>query len=166
MNSDKDDKEYSRPATLKDLKTVIQSLNENRVPYLLIGGYALFAHGYHRTTEDIDILIPANKKTGEKLIKALLVLPDKAAKNLDLDWFRQGDTIRLADEIVIDIMFNACGETYESLQPFAEIIELDEIQIHTVNLEGLLKTKQTVRDKDAADRMVLQQAIELMSQKK
>ena len=37
----------SRPATLEDLKTLLRSLNANGVDYLLIGGYALAAHGYH-----------------------------------------------------------------------------------------------------------------------
>ena len=32
--------EYSRPATLEDLKALIQSLNQNGVDYLLIGGYS------------------------------------------------------------------------------------------------------------------------------
>ena len=40
--------EFSRPATLDDLKSLVRSLNEHGVDYLLIGGYALYAHGYHR----------------------------------------------------------------------------------------------------------------------
>ncbi|MCL1825290.1 MAG: hypothetical protein FWG26_05005 [Betaproteobacteria bacterium] len=42
--------EYSRAATLNDLKLLLQSLNEHGIEYLLIGGYALAAHGYHRAT--------------------------------------------------------------------------------------------------------------------
>ena len=38
---------------------IIRSLNQRRVDYLLVGGYALFAHGYHRATTDIDLLVPA-----------------------------------------------------------------------------------------------------------
>jgi hypothetical protein len=53
--------EYSRPATLEDLKTLIRSLNQQEADYLLIGGYALFAHGYHRATTDIDVLVPATR---------------------------------------------------------------------------------------------------------
>lgn len=45
--------EYCRPASLEDLKTLIASLNQQQVEYLLIGGYALFVHGYHRATTDI-----------------------------------------------------------------------------------------------------------------
>ncbi|OGS44530.1 MAG: hypothetical protein A2539_01380 [Elusimicrobia bacterium RIFOXYD2_FULL_34_15] len=156
----------SRPATVEDLKKVIKSLNDNKVDYLLIGGYAIQAHGYIRTTTDIDILVPADKTTGEKVIKALLVLPDKHAKNIDLSWFEEKDTIRLADEVVVDIMFNACGETYDSLKKYAETIELDGINIRTVNLEGLLLTKKGFRNKDIPDRLVLKKALEEQQKKK
>lgn len=57
--------EYSRPATLEDLKALISALNREQVDYLLIGGYALFAHGYHRATTDIDILVPATWGAGK-----------------------------------------------------------------------------------------------------
>ncbi len=74
--------EYSRPATLEDLKTLIRALNEKGADYLLIGGYALFAHGHHRATTDIDVLVPASREAGMKVREALMVLPDQAAKNL------------------------------------------------------------------------------------
>ncbi|MBI5574415.1 MAG: nucleotidyltransferase [Elusimicrobia bacterium] len=150
----------SRPATLEDLKKVIKSLNDNNVDYLLIGGYAIYTHGFERTTRDIDILVPLNKINGEKVIKALLVLPDKCAKDIDLSWFEEDAVIRLGDEIVVDIMFNACGETYDSLKKYAETIEFDGIKIRTVNLEGLLLTKKGLRDKDIPDRIILKKALE------
>lgn len=59
--------EYSRPATLEDLKSLIRSLNDNRVDYLLIGGYALYAHGYHRATTDIDVLVPGDHESAVRL---------------------------------------------------------------------------------------------------
>ena len=158
--------ETSRPATLQDLKNLIKSLNDNNVDYMLIGGYALYAHGLYRTTTDIDLLVPPKRETGKKLIEALLALPDKAAKDIDPAWFTEGDTIRLADEIIVDIMFNAAGESYESLKEYMEVIDLDGIPIKTVNLEGLLKTKQTLRDKDTADKLVLSQALAIIKSRK
>ena len=50
--------QITRPATLEDLKMLLRSLNANGVDYLLIGGYALAAHGYQRATTDIDIARP------------------------------------------------------------------------------------------------------------
>ena len=155
-------REYSRPASLEDLMTLIRALNENGAEYLLIGGYALFAHGHHRATTDIDVLVPSSREAGRKVRDALMVLPDQAAKDLDPAWFEEGENIRVADAFVVDIMLNACGETYETLQQYAETVDLEGIPIRTVNLEGLLRTKQTMRDKDAADRVVLERALEAL----
>lgn len=153
--------EYSRAATLEDLKTLIQSLNHQNAEYLLIGGYALYAHGYHRATTDIDVLVPARRDAGERIRRALMVLPDQAAKDIAPEWFEQGENIRLADEFVVDIMFSACGETYDTLLAFSETIDVDGIAVRTINLEGLIRTKRTVREKDAADRIVLERALEM-----
>lgn len=157
-------KEVSRPATLDDLKTLLLSLNQQQVDYLLIGGYALFAHGYHRATTDIDVLVPATQSAGERVKSALMILPDHAAKDIDPSWFEEGENIRVVDAFVVDIMLNACGETYETLKQFAQTIDLDGIPVRTVNLEGLLRTKQTMRDKDIADRVVLERAIDALKQ--
>ncbi len=126
--------EFSRPATLEDLKTLLRSLNEQRADYLLIGGYALFAHGYHRATTDIDVLVPATPDAGERIKKALMVLPDQAAKDLNPQWFSEGDNIRVADAFVVDVMLNANGETYDTLKQYAETVELDGIPVRTINL--------------------------------
>jgi len=154
--------EYSRPATLEDLKALIASLNEQGADYLLIGGYALFAHGYHRATTDIDVLVPATQEAGIKIRAALMVLPDQAAKDIDPAWFDEGENIRVADAFVVDIMLNACGETYETLMQYAETVDLDGVPVRTINLEGLLLTKQTMREKDVSDRIILERALETL----
>lgn len=94
--------EYSRPATLEDLKTLIRALNEQGADYLLIGGYALFAHGYHRATTDIDVLVPASRESGRKIREALMILPDRSAGISIRLWFEEGENIRVADAFVVD----------------------------------------------------------------
>jgi len=150
----------ARPATAEDLKRLAKALNDEGVEYLLIGGYALFALGYQRATTDIDLLLPRSPQTGERVKRALLVLKDGVAKDLDAAWFADDETIRIADEVVVDLMFNACGETYASLLPHAVTIDLDGIAIRTLDLEGLLKTKQSGREKDRLDRLALERAID------
>ena len=153
--------EYCRPASLDDLKTLIGSLNRQHVDYLLIGGYALFVHGYHRATTDIDVLVPATAESGARVKAALMVLPDQAAKDLEPEWFAEGDNIRVADAFVVDVMLNACGETYDTLKQYAITVDLEGIPVQTVSLEGLLRTKRTMRDKDASDRHILERALSL-----
>jgi predicted nucleotidyltransferase len=154
--------EYSRAATVEDLKALVRSLNDSGAEYLLIGGYALYAHGYQRATTDIDVLVPRNREAGERVRSALLVLPDQAARDIDPAWFEEGENIRVADEFVVDIMLTAGGETYETLAPHAVTVDLDGVPIRTLDLPGLLKTKQSARDKDTADRAVLERAIRIL----
>lgn len=151
--------QFSRPATLDDLKLLIRVLNEHGADYLLIGGYALFIHGYHRATVDIDILVRPSEDVGRKLRSALMLLPDRAAGDIDPAWFVEGENIRIADEFVVDVMFNAGGETYDTLKAHAESIDVDGLAIRTVDLEGLLRTKQSMREKDVADRIVIERAL-------
>lgn len=154
--------EYSRPATLDDLKTLLRSLHQHHADYFLIGGYALAAHGYQRATTDIDILVPASAVAGQRVKDALLILPDHAAREIQPAWFEEGENIRVADAFVVDILLNANGMTYEALRPYAETIEFEGIPVKTINLQGLLLTKQTLREKDVPDRIVLERALEVL----
>ncbi len=154
--------EYCRPASLADLKALITSLNRQQVDYLLIGGYALFVHGYHRATTDIDVLVPATVESGTKVKSALMMLPDQAAKDLEPEWFAEGDNIRVADAFLVDVMLNAGGETYDTLKRYATTVDLEGIPVQTLSLEGLLRTKQTMRDKDVSDRHILERALNLV----
>jgi len=156
--------QITRPATLEDLKTLLRSLNANGVDYLLIGGYALAAHGYQRATTAIDIVFPATAAAGQRVKEALMILPDQAAKELEPQWFEEGENIRVADAFVVDIMLNANGQTYETLRQYSETLDLDGICVRTVSLEGLLLTKQTMRDKDASDRIVIERALAVLRQ--
>ncbi len=149
----------ARPASVADLKLLLGALQLHGVDYLLIGGYALYALGYQRGTVDIDLVLRPTLEQGEKVKQALLLLPDGAAKDIDPAWFPEGGTIRVADAFVVDLMFNACGESFESLQPYAVTIDFDGVLLRTVNLEGLLKTKQSSREKDRMDRAILERAL-------
>jgi len=150
----------ARPATLEDLKKLLGALHRERADYLLIGGYALLAHGYPRATVDIDLIVPARRDAAEPIQRALLVLADRSASQLEPQWFEEGEGIRLADEIVVDLIFRTCGETFESLKPFETAIDLDGVPVRTVNLEGLLRTKQSERERDVSDRRIIEQALQ------
>ena len=153
------DNKTARPASVDDLKMLLQAFNSYGVEYLLIGGYAMYALGYPRGTIDIDVVLRPTLEQGELVRSALLLLPDKVAEELSPQWFTEGETIRVADAFVVDLMFNACGETYESLQPHAVTIDFEGVAVHTIDIEGLLKTKQSSREKDKLDRIILERAL-------
>ena len=160
LNMTDKEQDTARPASVEDLKLLLQALADNGVEYLLIGGYALYALGYQRGTVDIDIVLQPTVEQGARVRRALLMLPQGVAKDIDPAWFPEGETIRVADAFVVDLMFNACGETYQSLLPYALTIDFEGVPVRTLNLEGLLKTKQTSRDKDRLDRLILERALD------
>lgn len=152
----------ARPATVDDLKRLISALAAEQVEYVLIGGYALYALGYQRATTGIDLLVRPTRDQGERAQRALLTLPDKVATQLDPAWFSEGETIRVADAFVVDLMFSACGESIDSLHDHIVSIDLDGVPLRTLDLEGLLKTKRSSRDKDKLDQVVLERALEFI----
>ncbi|MBK8983152.1 MAG: hypothetical protein IPM38_12715 [Ignavibacteria bacterium] len=50
----------------RDFKELLILLNENKVEYLIVGGYVVIIYGYPRLTIDIDIWInPVKDNSGE-----------------------------------------------------------------------------------------------------
>ena len=152
----------ARPATVDDLKRLLAALAQEGVDYVLIGGYALYALGYQRATTDIDLLLQPTTEQGQRARRALMTLPDGVAAALDPEWFAQGQTIRVADAFVVDLMFSACGESIDTLRAHIVSVDLDGVALNTLDIEGLLKTKQTARDKDKLDRLVLERALAVL----
>ena len=155
--------DFTRPATWDDLKRVAQLLNDAGARYALIGGYAIAAHGYLRFSEDLDILVDPSAENTGKWIAALSRLPDGACRELagqDEIFQREGEyAIRVNDEFTIDVMPAACGHRFEELQAYIEERDLDGVRLPVLGLAGLLLTKEGMRDKDRADRRVIEQAL-------
>jgi hypothetical protein len=141
-----------------DLRKLLMRFHEEGVEYVLVGGFAVRMNGFLRLTEDIDVLLPRSIDNGRRVIRSLDFL--QSASELDAEWFSppadEPENIRVADELMIDLLFAANGETFESLKPHMRRIELDGVPINTLDVEGLLKTKTDYRDKDKIDRLALE----------
>lgn len=141
-----------------DLLELLARFGREQVEYVLIGGHAVRLNGYVRGTEDIDILLPSSIENGRKVIRALDYLPSSA--ELDPAWFdvdpEAPDSIRIWDKVVIDLLFAANGQSYESLRDHIRQVDLHGTSVRVLDIEGLLKTKTDFREKDLLDKSVLQ----------
>ena len=61
----------------------------------------------------------------------------------------------MTDDLLIDLLFAANGQTYESVQPHVREIEVEGTPVSVLNIDGLLKTKTDYREKDVLDKQVL-----------
>jgi hypothetical protein len=154
-----EDRDYSRQPRPEDLTKICAALNREGARYVLIGGFAVIAHGLERPTKDIDLLIDASADNMERVKRALAVLPDNAVREVSTDEIVRYDVIRVADEVVVDLMSKACGVTWEEAARDSEVLELDGVEIPIAGIETLIRTKQTVRPHDAADREFLERLL-------
>lgn len=71
-------------AVQKTLRQIAKRLDELGVPYAVVGGMALFFHGYRRFTEDVDILVTKDnlKLIHEKLEGLGYLPPFEGSKHL------------------------------------------------------------------------------------
>src|SRR5437763_2731088 len=53
---------------------IVQTLNENEVRYLIVGGLAVVAHGYVRFTADIDLILSLDEQNLVRAVTALKTL--------------------------------------------------------------------------------------------
>lgn len=52
-----------------DLAGVVADANAVELPYVVIGGFAVIAHGYFRATKDSDLLVPDGPETDEAILR-------------------------------------------------------------------------------------------------
>ncbi len=95
---------------------------------------------------------------GEKIIRALSFL--ESSRELVAHWFvptadQEVENIRVADDMLIDLLFAANGQTFETIQPYIREITVEGTPIKVLNIDGLVKTKTNCREKDLLDKKVL-----------
>jgi hypothetical protein len=139
----------SRPPTLTDLKKVCEHLNKIGAKYILIGGLALNYFGYTRATTDIDLLVDSSEENINKVSLALSFLQDKASLQVRPDDINEYSVVRIADEVVIDLIGKVGDVTYQNSE--FEIWIADGVKIPIGTVETLIRTKQGIREKDKTD---------------
>lgn len=158
----------SRQASWEDVLDLVERLKRHGARFLLVGGFALAAHGYSRATFDVDIAVDPTPENAPNWVAALAELPDGAAKVLvqEENPFA-GDTlhaIRINDAISVDVMPSVAGLRFDELLEHATTVHVEGVAIPILDLHGLLKTKQGDRDKDRADAAILREAIALLGE--
>ena len=151
--------EAPRLPVQEDLVRLCRELNSHGALYLVVGGFAVIQHGFLRATEDIDLLVEGSLENQAKVKKALSILPDKAIRELGDDDLRNYLVVRVADEVMVDLMLAACGIDYAEAREEIETIMVNGVAIPFASPNLLLRMKQTYRDKDALDRQYLEQKI-------
>jgi len=148
----------SREPTVEDLRNLCRELNQRGAKYVVIGGFAMRAANYLRRTMDVDLLVAADPENEAKVFSALSTLPDNAVRELQTGELQQYNLIRVADEIIVDLMRSAGGIDYASAEKDLLVRAVDGVPIPFASPRLLWRMKAvTHREKDAGDLVFLRQ---------
>jgi predicted nucleotidyltransferase len=136
-----------------DFKEFIQSLNDNDVGYLVVGGYAVALHGHPRYTKDIDIWIEPDPENAVRMVRAIIQFGFESL-GLETDDFLEEDVIIQLGYPPnrIDLMTSLSGVNFKSCYEERISVEIDGVMVNFIDLANLRKNKSaTARAQDLAD---------------
>ncbi len=148
-----------RAPEISDLVNLCRHLNALGAKYIVVGGMAVIQSGYLRATEDIDLLIDTSLDNEAKVYEALRSLPDQAVRELQPGEVGRYTVVRVADEVMVDLMKSACGIDYHEALPLSRTVDLDGVPIPIASPELLWRMKQTGREKDNLDLLYLRELL-------
>lgn len=145
-----------RAPSVEDLIRLCRELNRHGARYVVVGGFAVQAAGYGRQTGDVDLLVATDAENEQRVFAALATLPDQAVRQLAAGELQHYTVIRVADEIVVDLMGSAGGIDYAEAATDVVVRELEGVTIPFASPRLLWRMKAvTHRAKDAGDLVFL-----------
>ncbi|MEP6495689.1 MAG: hypothetical protein ABJF01_23600 [bacterium] len=137
----------------QDFKDIISAFNAARVEYLLVGGYAVAAHGLPRATGDIDLWI---RPTPENAQRAWQALADFGApmERVSLVDLCRPDTVLQFGVVPgrIDIVTSIEAVEFDDAWAAHLTVRLGDVVLPVIGRDHLLRNKRAVgRPQDLAD---------------
>ncbi len=137
----------------QDFKEFIQFLNSNKVEYLVVGGYAVTAHGYPRYTGDIDFWVRPEKENAKRVLKSLFEFGFGSLDINETDLIKKDFVIQLGyPPNRIDILTGVSGLTFDECWNEKKEFVFENEKINFISLYHLkINKKESGRDRDNLD---------------
>jgi hypothetical protein len=143
----------------EDYRDMLQALADEKVRFLLVGAYALAAHGYPRATMDIDIWVKPAPENADAVLRALrrFGAPLRNLTRADLE--QEGTVFQIGvAPRRIDIITAASGLRFEEAFSRAITVEIEGVTVHIPSVGDLIRNKRASgRTRDLADAEALEE---------
>jgi hypothetical protein len=136
-----------------DFKEMLSCLKDEGVDFIVVGAYALAAHGFPRATGDIDIWVRNSFESAGKIMRALVKFGVPTSHLSAEDFTAPDVVVQLGVEPCrIDLLTGIDGVEFDEAWRNKVSITIDELEINILSKEDLLRNKlATGRDKDQGD---------------
>ena len=137
----------------RDLSEFVASLSANGVRYLVVGGYAVAAHGHPRFTKDLDIWIEATPDNAQRLLKALDAFGFSGLGLVAADFVEPGSVIQLGNPPQrIDLLTSMSGVQFGECYEMRLQLLVGSQPVDFIDLDNLVRNKTASgRPQDLAD---------------
>jgi hypothetical protein len=132
---------------------MLSALNEEKVDFLVVGAYALAAHGFVRATADIDIWIGRSAENARKVMRALAKFGAPLSGISEKDFESEDLVFQMGVEPGrIDLLTKITGVRFDEAWGRKLSVTLGDIELFVLSKSDLLANKlATGRDKDLGD---------------
>ena len=144
----------------KDYKEMLCALRAADVEFLLVGAYALAAHGYPRATLDLDLWVRPTPANAKRVCRALTAFGAPRHQINVADFEREDMIVQIGvAPRRIDLVTSVTGLTYEAANRQAVEREIDGVTVRILSAADFVKNKlATGRPKDLADAETLRKS--------
>ncbi len=142
----------------EDYKDMLRALCDENVRFVLVGAYALAAHGYPRATMDIDIWVMPSPENADAVLRALSRFGAPLHNLTKEDLLKDGTIFQIGvAPRRIDIITAASGLRFEQAYQNSILVSIEGIDIRIPSIDDLILNKRaTGRTKDLADAEALE----------
>ena len=127
-----------------DYKDILQHLRRHDVKFLLVGAYAMGAHGYPRATGDFDIWVEPTPSNSHRVYEALQTFGAPLAQLQPETLAQPGLIFQIGvPPCRIDILTQIDGIDFPSAYAARQDIELDGVRIPLLSKDDLIKNKES-----------------------
>jgi hypothetical protein len=142
----------------EDYRDMLHVLSEERVKFVLVGAYALAAHGYPRATMDIDIWVMPSPENADAVLRALSRFGAPLHNLTKEDLLKEGTIFQIGvAPRRIDIITAASGLQFETTYQNSISVNIEGIEVRIPSIDDLIINKRAIgRTKDLADAEALE----------
>jgi hypothetical protein len=136
-----------------DFHDILSEFASSGVEYLLVGAYALAAHGLPRATGDIDLWVRRSEENARRIMEALKQFGAPLTGLTEADFIAAGQVVQIGiSPRRIDILTAIDGVEFDEAWPERIEAAVDGLTVPVLGREHLLRNKRsTGRAKDLAD---------------
>jgi hypothetical protein len=136
-----------------DFKDILSCLNDQEVKFIIVGAYALAAHGLPRATGDIDIWVENSSDNAQKIMRALVRFGAPISGLSEDDFVSRDMIVQLGVEPCrIDLLTSIDGVEFDMAWKNRITITIADMELPVLSKAELLQNKLAAnRDKDKSD---------------